>query len=390
MTERPSTNRKRLPQFITENVKPIVKEWEAFARTLTPSATGMTPLALRDHIHQILEFIVTDIESAQTSSEQTRKSQGRKERSLAQSAAEIHAALRLAGGFDIGQMASEYRALRASVIKLWGKTNLPMDAGDVTDLIRFNESIDQELAESVSHYTYEVARSKDLLLGILGHDLRNPVQSIMFSGEILRRGTLDKFQIKLVDQVVGGADRVNELINSLLDVTRSRFGAGPAITRSPMDLGLVGAQVVDELRVLDPTREILVDVLGNLKGTWDKPRVGQVFSNLIGNALQYGSHDAPVSISIRGDDQAVDIIVHNRGTPIPASALKTIFSPLKRLNSGDHSRDEFANLGLGLFITAEAVEAHGGSIKVTSSDNEGTTFAVRLPRYELSAPGKVG
>ncbi len=145
-----NTASKRLPCFIRSNTASIVKEWETFARTLIPSSDGMTPHALRDHIHQILTFIEADIASYQTPTEQKRKSHGEKKQTQPVTAAQTHAALRFAGGFDIGQMASEYRALRASVLKLWTITGPAFDAEDIADMTRFNESIDQELAESMS------------------------------------------------------------------------------------------------------------------------------------------------------------------------------------------------------------------------------------------------
>jgi signal transduction histidine kinase len=177
----------RLADFIHENTKPIVHEWEIFAKTRTPAASDMSSLALRDHIQEILAFIVSDMKSSQTSQEQIDKSQGEKEENNTRTAAETHAALRLSSGFDIDQMVSEYRALRASVIKLWGDTNKQISNEDLLDLTRFNESIDQVLAESVSHYTKKVNYSKDLFIGILSHDLRNPLGAISMSAKLMMR-----------------------------------------------------------------------------------------------------------------------------------------------------------------------------------------------------------
>jgi len=140
-------------QFIRSDTKSIVSEWENFAQTLVPASEDMTPLALRDHIKEILAFIANDIESAQTESEQIEKSHGEKPRKLNPSAAETHAALRHAGGFNMDQMVSEYRALRASVIKLWGAQLTAATDLDISDLTRFNESIDQALTESICDYT---------------------------------------------------------------------------------------------------------------------------------------------------------------------------------------------------------------------------------------------
>jgi len=177
--------RKRLVEFIKENTEQIVDEWETFARTLTPAAIDMTSLALRDHIHPILQFVVSDIDSPQSGTEQIEKSQGKKTKSVTQSAAETHAGLRLSGGFDIDQMVSEYRSLRASVIKLWSVENTEMHEEDIIDLTRFNEAIDQALAESVRHYTQEVNRARNLFLGILGHDLRTPLNVISMSTDLM-------------------------------------------------------------------------------------------------------------------------------------------------------------------------------------------------------------
>ena len=371
----------RLPSFIADNIDPIVCEWEAFARTLTPASDGMTPLALRDHIHQILEFILGDIVSEQTPKQEALKSRGRKERSSIKTAAETHAALRLAGGFDIGQMTSEYRALRASVIKLWRSNTILTDEEDVADLTRFNESVDQILTESVTFYADEVFKSKDLFVAILGHDLRNPVHSIILSAELmLRMGSLNDKQTMLTKNIFESADRIHALIGTLLDVTRARFGGGLAIVRVPMNMGFVGHQIVEELRAGHPGRTIRLRVSENLDGEWDKTRVGQALSNLLGNAIQYGFKDSPVDVAIEDDTDAVVLKVHNNGVPIPAEKIATIFAPLTRAIQDDAVGAVSVNLGLGLFITEEVLLAHGGTIEVESSEKDGTTFTARFPR----------
>ena len=370
---------KRLAAFVADNTGLIIEEWEIFARTLTPLSAGMTSLALRDHIHQILEFIVEDMRSPQTAREQTRKSQGKQEKHIGSTAAESHAAIRLAAGFAIDQMVSEYRALRASIIKLWSRTHPSIDREDMENLTRFNESIDQALSESVSYYTKEILQSKDLFVGILSHDLRGPLQAIVLSSELmLRVGELNDRQIMLARGNIESAERAGVLISNLLDVTRARFGASLPVTRTAMDIGFVGHQVVDELRVLNPTRTIVLDTSGDLKGQWDKARIGQVFSNLLGNAIQYGFKDTPICVTIVGSIEDVEIIVHNSGRPISGEKINTIFDPLTRADTRNQAGE--ANLGLGLFITREIIAAHGGTIHVTSSEQDGTTFTVRLPR----------
>jgi len=379
----PETAKKRLPYFIKSNTAEIVNEWEAFARTLIPSADGMTPHALRDHIHQILAFVMSDMASYQTPAEQKEKSLGEKKQVRPVTAAQTHAALRFAGGFDIGQMVSEYRALRASVLKLWGNTDPVFDAEDIADMTRFNESIDQELAESVNFYTNKVAESREIVVGILSHDLRSPLQAIALSTELsLHMGQQNERQTMLSKKVLECTHRMSALINDLLDVTRARFGAGLPVVRAMMNIGIVAEQIVAEVRVVHPHRMIELSTSGVLVGEWDKARIGQIFSNLLNNAMQYGSHSAPVRVGLKGDPKLVTLTVGNDGVPIPAEKIGTIFDPLTRVAADQDGIPTSGNLGLGLYITKEVVLAHGGTIKVTSSEVDGTMFTARLPRSQ--------
>ena len=171
----PGERHERLADFIRNNQSAIIEEWIDFAGTRSPASEGMSRLALKDHIVDILKFVATDLESPQTPAEQVDKSRGidAGDGSFRQSAAEVHAALRLADGFDIDQMVSEYRALRASVVKQWVAHQQRLESTDLEDLTRFNEAIDQAVTESVAHYTKTINNSRNLFLGILGNDLRN-------------------------------------------------------------------------------------------------------------------------------------------------------------------------------------------------------------------------
>jgi signal transduction histidine kinase len=380
-------NRIRLPDFINKTTEQIVSEWESFARTLKPAANDMTPLALRNHIHEILSFIVSDINSPQNYLQQVQKSQGRKKKTSAVTAAQTHAALRLAGGFDIDQMVSEYRALRASVIRLWSKANKSMDDRDIIDLIRFNEAVDQELAESVSHYTQKVSYSKDLFMGILGHDIRNPLNAVSISAQLIlnmeaasEQQITNKRQVMLATQIFESASRINEIVANLIDVTHARFGSGLPIVRAPMDFGFVSRLLVDEMRRAYPTHTITLEVSGNLEGEWDKARIGQVFSNLIGNAIQYSFQDSPIEVIVKGVAKEVLLSVHNIGVPIPFEKINTLFNALTRAGADGEAHSGAFNLGLGLYITNDIVVSHGGTIDITSSEKEGTTFTARFPR----------
>jgi signal transduction histidine kinase len=269
----------RLAPFIRENERPIVEHWEIFARTLVPASDDMSPHALRNHIKDMLAFIADDIESSQTDSEQVKKSEGKKPKNE-HSAAEIHASLRQSGGFNMDQMVSEFRALRASVIRLWEAQLTEATKVDISDLTRFNESIDQTITEAISYFTKTIDHSRDLFLAVLSHELRNPIGAMKMSAQLtFNIGPLNERQTMLVTQVIASADRAIEIINHLLDLTRARLGSGLQVIKKPMDMAFVSRQLVDEMRAMHPSRTFQLEVSGETEGNWDKARIGQVFSN---------------------------------------------------------------------------------------------------------------
>jgi signal transduction histidine kinase len=378
----------RLAAFIRANTTAIVEEWEGFAQKLVPAAEHMSPRTLRNHIAEILAFIVEDIESPQTDCEQIRKSHGEKPKDSRESAAETHASLRQAGGFDMDQMVSEFRALRASVTKLWRAQLTESTALDLSDVIRFNESVDQQLKESIEYYSRKLDHSRNLFLGILGHDLRNPIGAMRMSAQLtLNIGPLSERQTMLVSQIITSAGRATEILDHLLDLTRARLGSGLSVLRKPMDIAFVGRQLVDEMRAMHPGRAFTLEISGETEGEWDRPRMGQVFSNLLGNAVQYGFTDLPIGVTIKGGSEEVMLSVHNHGVPIPPDAIGRVFHSLTRCEGEDGEKHPGStNLGLGLFITNEIISAHGGRIDVASSEKDGTMFTARFPRSPATPP----
>ena len=380
----------RLAAFITENTKEIVADWEGFALTLVPADQHLGSLTLRDHIEELLTFIVQDLESAQTDAEQTEKSRGDKAPGPYPSAAETHASLRYDGGFDMDQMVSEYRALRASIVKLWGATLTEVTGQDLKDLTRFHEAIDQSVAESIRDYTKKLDLSRNLFLGILSHDLRNPLGAISMSAQLATKiGGLNERQGMLQAQIQESCTRASEIVDNLLDLTRARLGTGLPIVRDKMDMGFVSHKLIDEMRVLHPTREFQLKVTGDVGGFWDKARIGQVLSNLLGNAVQYGFRGFPIRMTVEGLPKAVVLCVHNEGAPIGPDAIRSIFSAMTRAQSNEDTKSKpiSTNLGLGLYISRQIVTAHGGTISVKSSEVDGTSFTVTFPRTDdVNAP----
>lgn len=372
----------RLSNFIRTNTERIMENWESFASVQKPAADKMGRDALRNHITGILKFIADDIDSPQTKSEQKQKSEGFKENAFKNSAAEIHGDIRWQDGFDINQMASEYRALRASVINLWTQSQTEMNKNDLSDLIRFNEAIDQALTESVITFTEKL----NLLLGILAHDLRNPLGAISMSAQLLLGKTKldEKKKIQIETQIEVSAKKANQLVIDLLNLTRARLGSGIPVKIAPMDMEIVTIQSTKEIQAFHPDTEIVLETTGDLEGEWDGPRISQVFSNLIGNAVQYGQKGSPITVCVKGEEDEVIISVHNDGPPIPSGEIETIFNSLTRvLDRSIKTEEQLDNLGLGLYIAKEIVVAHGGTIGVTSSEEDGTVFTAQFPRAPL-------
>jgi signal transduction histidine kinase len=377
----------RLPDFILTNIEPILAEWESFARDIWPPSAAVDPAELRDHAEQILRASVSDMECAQTSGERAEKSKGA-HRPGAQSrelnvASVQHGVGRVASGFKLKELVAEYRALRASVISLWRASRPDPDRRDLDDLTRFNESIDQSLAKAVNSFTDRVDRSRQLFLAVLGHDLRNPLNAMTMTSAVLERETAGNPEAAgLVAQMAASADAMSRMITDLLDFTGTGLGAGMPITRVATHLNLVCGNVVDEIHAANPGCKVTVTAKGDLSGTWDPSRLRQLISNLLGNAVQHGSDECDVTLTLRGERDAVFLSVHNNGEPIPPESLSTIFDPLVRARSPEsEKRRRPGSIGLGLYIAREVVTAHGGTIDVTSSAEAGTTFTVNLPRH---------
>jgi signal transduction histidine kinase len=374
----------RLSEFILSHRERILSEWVEFARSCTPSADMMTFVKLRDHAAQMLETIAADLNTYQSKSEQVDKSKGkldaRAKEGTPETPAESHGSSRAKSGFTIEQMVSEYRALRASVIRLWVEVEGEPETKDLQDVIRFNEAIDQALAEATSRYTQDLNRSNEMFLAMLSHDLRTPVGAILGSASVIKdtQGVSD-VPLKMASLIVRSSQRMTALIDDLLDFTRSRLGQGFPIARTHIDIAEVCRQTVDEIAALHPQHVVNLEACGELQGEWDAPRLSRVLSNLISNAVQYGSSNTPINVTIHGSAAEVVIAVQNWGPLIPANELTRIFDPMHRIE-GDKPVAPRNNLGLGLYIADEIVAAHGGTIAVESSEENGTTFTIRLSK----------
>ena len=244
-------------------------------------------------------------------------------------------------------------------------------ATDITDQKRAQEQLAQALV------------FRERLMGILGHDLRNPLSAVRTLAALLeRREDLPESVRANLAEIGRAGQRMLEMIGTLLDFTNSRFQGGLPISPVPTDLNAVCRDVVGELLAAAPGRTIELELEGDGRGTWDPARMAQVVSNLIGNAIEHGASGAPVRVAVRGDGEEALIEVRNHGPAIAPELMAVMFEPFRRgagsLRSATHARGR--GLGLGLYIAAQVVSAHGGTIAVESTAEHGTLFTVRLPR----------
>lgn len=372
----------RLADFIGDNMASILQAWEDFARTIEPPALTMDDEALRDHARAMLQVFAADLATSQTDAERDAKSQGLGRRDNGATAAEAHAEARLLSGYTAVQLVSEYRALRSSVLTLWGPATQGDQQQNMADMIRFNEAVDQALAESVARYERLVKESQNMFMAILGHDLRNPLGTLTTGASfVMQANDIAPKYVLVATRMFNSGKRMSKLINDLIDFTRTHLGRGIPIRPRTGCIAAVCEEVVGELRTFHPERSIDLHAPAGIEAIFDDGRIAQMLSNLIGNAIQYGSVGAPVKVGVAEDTGDVVISVNNLGPAIPPEKLACIFDPLVRIAVGTGSDDaERTSLGIGLFISREIVKAHGGTMCVESNAEQGTTFRVTMPR----------
>ena len=376
----------KLSDFILSEMNSIVAQWDIFAAAQLPAAAHMGSLALRDHAEQILQAVAKDISTAQTVEERSDKSKGSTPRAIKSpnTAAETHALLRAKSGFSIDQMAGEYRALRTSVLDLWTKNSEP-NTVDPRDIIRFNEAIDQAVAESVAFFSAQIESERNLFLGMLGHDMRSPLQVIQLTATYLSKLDVGTDVATCAARLSKSARSLKALLDDLLDFNRTKLGLGITISPAAVDLAGAFSAELEQLRVANPGRRIDLEVSGDVSGVWDINRLNQLLGNLVVNALKYGAASSPVKIVLNGLAGEVVFSVHNQGPKIEQSVIAQIFEPLMRGLDHPPVAGGDGSMGLGLYIAREIATAHHGDISAKSDETE-TVFTVRLPRLSGKSP----
>ena len=360
-------------------MEPIVAEWEKFARTLGPGADRMGSLALRDHAQAMLLVIADDIETYQSERMRGVKSRGEAEPAARDTAATTHGGLRFSSQFSMAQLAAEFRALRATVLRLWIEhSGEGAQAGDA--VIRFNEAIDQALAESIDAFVTRANTTRDLSLGVLGHDLRAPLATLGTAADVLSRRTLTPAQaVELGGHVKRAVRHMAGMIDNLIGYTRVQLGNAPALHLASVDAAAVCRDAIVDAESTFAGRRIEFASQGDPVGSFDAVALRQLMTNLLVNALQHGAEGGGVQAELRCTADAVTLSVENDGERISPDVLACIFEPLVR-GVPEASALGKSSSGLGLFVAREVATAHGGTIGVTSSEQGRTRFEVTLPK----------
>jgi phosphoserine phosphatase RsbU/P len=236
------------------------------------------------------------------------------------------------------------------------------------------------LTEAAVRKAQETERARDMMLGMLSHDLRNPLGTIVLAAEVLKIGDPEPTRVTRASaRIAASSDRMRRMIEQLLDFTRARAGT---LELSPVafDLVTLCRELIEEIKGAHPGTRVEAELPASCALVGDPDRIAQVVSNLLGNARHHGDPTRAIRLSLRCSEDQVALVVHNHGQPIPPERLSTIFDPFKRGLVDLRVRKKDAGLGLGLFIVRRLVELHGGQVEITSSAEEGTACTVRLPR----------
>jgi two-component system, sensor histidine kinase and response regulator len=218
-------------------------------------------------------------------------------------------------------------------------------------------------------------RLNEMFTAVLGHDLRTPLGAVLAGASILTDEARDDTTLSVAKRITSSAWRMSRMIDQLLDLARARLAGGIPVTLARVDLTATIAKIVHEAQVSQQSNQVVLETLGDPVGEWDEERLGQALSNLVSNALRYGTPAVNVAVRFDGrDSEQVLLSVHNGGH-ISAEKMDSLFDPFRR---GDNARHD--GLGLGLYIVDQIVRAHGGATRVESSEQTGTTFTMVLPR----------
>ena len=360
-----------LPHFIHESLDDILSEWERECGSVPP---GAQPALRRVHFGKVLEAVASEMKRSKASDRLVAATVAAFERKPAAGATSS------APHSQASQLVDDYASLRASVVRQWRRKHPNPSAADLDDLVHFNEAMDRSLAELAATFSPSESQPNSLFLGVLNHELRTSVASILMSAQVLtHRSTPGTPEAKAAQRILRSCQQVRQSLDALSDFTKVRLGEHLEIDRVTDDMAVLCKQALDAFARIDPERKVRLTSDGDLAGDWDTTRVREAVGGLLANAARFASRGSVVTIAVDGHAaDEVKVTLHGDGTPIDIDMLQTIFDPVARVESENAT---YAGLGLGLFIVRKVVDAHGGQVSVDASAEDGTTFTMVLPRH---------
>jgi signal transduction histidine kinase len=240
------------------------------------------------------------------------------------------------------------------------------------------------LVEETAHLRAD-SEFRDRLLGVLAHDLRTPLSVIaMALQSLLRSPDLSDAHRKTVARAANNADRMNRLVRDLLDYVRGRLSGGIPVNPAPMDLASLVRSLVEELQTTNPRRQLLLEGVSRLAGSWDRDRLAQAISNLLSNAVQYSTSGSTIRVAVREQDATAIVEIQNQSKPIPREVLPQLFRPFHR-GPTEAANQHPSGLGLGLYIAQQIAVSHSGTLQAQSTKGDGTMLIMRLPLHAPTA-----
>lgn len=362
----------RLADFIEGNRERIVDAWQHYVENLPPFEGQASVVELRAHGSRMLDAIVGGMRlpAGAVPPEPVAAVPDHPPMVGAE-----YGLLRHAAGLSLVAMTSEFRALRAVVLRLWAGAGFVRSPQAFDDLVTFNESIDSVTAAAVTAFSQAVERDRALMMGIVAHDLRGPLHTAVMALQVLARRHPSIGDGDGMGQVRRSLARMMPMVDDLMDVAAAGLRSRMIVRPQHMDLAALAAEIVAEVAAEFPAQRFVVDAPGQRVGDWDRARMGQLLSNLLRNAAVHGDSNGVVHVRLTGDARQAVLSVQNFGPVIPEEERKRLFSPTARGANASHG----AHLGLGLYIVQEIAQGHGGWVELTSDAEAGTVISVFLP-----------
>jgi signal transduction histidine kinase len=352
-----------IADFLRNEQARIVERWEEEVRRDLPSLQDMSRPVLLDHLHEFLDGLAAWVEGSKDEAE-----------IAFHALVEGHALQRLGYGVGLETLTREYSKLRIVLMRELFKITSTEEVRE--SLLRMHEGMDRAINDAMHRYASRREEVRERFITILGHDLRDPLSTVMISANMLAANpSLKSEQRMIAARMSRACTRMQRMINDVLDFARGHLGGGIPASPTLSDMGEICRAAADEAIGANPQRTITVDITGELRGAFDRDRVHQAITNLISNAV----HHSDSSIEIRafeGDDgRAIFTEVTSHGAVIPEEVQRRLFDPFAHFDGAAPRR----GLGLGLYIVQQIALAHGALCDVRS-DESGTTFGIRWPR----------